>query len=200
VSGANVARTSAPGAAQPPNAPSRQPKGQIHVKLIAARGLNVQSAHARPYVVVEFEQNEFVSRDPIGETEKEIRGAPTAAGTTTTVPPSLSRAGSSTALASLGAINSKALAADTHRGGAIAAAAAGKSSSATTPTAVGSNASSASSTKSHLASLVANATASSRSSSSGTSSSSSKAATTAPSSLFGQPPAHNPVWKHEVTL
>ena len=44
-------------------------RGQLHVKLIQARGLNVHSVHARPYVVVQFEQNEFVSRDPIHENQ-----------------------------------------------------------------------------------------------------------------------------------
>lgn len=50
--------------------------GQIHVKLIEARGLNVTSSAARPYVVVQFEQNEFVSRDPIADGEREVRGTP----------------------------------------------------------------------------------------------------------------------------
>ncbi|KAE9399029.1 kinase-like protein [Gymnopus androsaceus JB14] len=49
-------------------------KGQIHVKLIQAKGLNVRSMNARPYVVVQFEQNEFVSRDPTDETDKEVKG------------------------------------------------------------------------------------------------------------------------------
>lgn len=50
--------------------------GQIHVKLIEARGLNITNASARPYVVVQFEQNEFISRDPIAEGEREVRGVP----------------------------------------------------------------------------------------------------------------------------
>ncbi|KAI6106744.1 hypothetical protein EV401DRAFT_503036, partial [Pisolithus croceorrhizus] len=53
-------------------------KGQIHVKLISARGLSVTSVHARPYVVVQFEQNEFVSRDPTDEMDKEVKGIATA--------------------------------------------------------------------------------------------------------------------------
>ncbi|KAF5393815.1 hypothetical protein D9757_000227 [Collybiopsis confluens] len=52
-------------------------KGQIHVKLIQARGLNVRSISARPYVVVQFEQNEFISRDPTDETDKEVKGTAT---------------------------------------------------------------------------------------------------------------------------
>ncbi|KAJ7047598.1 kinase-like domain-containing protein [Mycena alexandri] len=55
---------------------SSSSKGQIHVKLIQGRGLHVQPA-GRPYVVVQFEQNEFVSRDPIGEADKEVKGTPT---------------------------------------------------------------------------------------------------------------------------
>ncbi|CAE6487077.1 unnamed protein product [Rhizoctonia solani] len=51
-------------------------RGQLHVKLIAARGLNVSSPKARPYVVVQFEQSEFVSRDPIGESDAPVRGVP----------------------------------------------------------------------------------------------------------------------------
>lgn len=53
-------------------------RGQLHVKLIAARGLNVASPRARPYVVVQFEQSEFVSREPIAETDTAVRGVPVA--------------------------------------------------------------------------------------------------------------------------
>lgn len=81
------------------SAPSSQPsggsvtsKGQIHVKLISARGLSVTSVHARPYVVVQFEQNEFVSRDPTDEMDKEVKGIATA----------LSRTSSSNAVAAIG--------------------------------------------------------------------------------------------------
>lgn len=78
-------------------------KGQIHVKLIQARGLNVHSSKARPYVVVQFEQNEFVSRDPTDESDKEVKGIAT----------NLSRQSSSTtlaqssALSALGAISNR---------------------------------------------------------------------------------------------
>jgi hypothetical protein len=68
-------------------------KGQIHVKLIQARGLNVESMQSQPYVVVQFEQNEFVSREPITESGKEAKG----------VPGPLSRTNSSNALGTLGA-------------------------------------------------------------------------------------------------
>ncbi|KAF8138224.1 kinase-like domain-containing protein [Boletus edulis] len=85
--------TSATHAAHPP-ASSATSKGQIHVKLISARGLNVPSIHARPYVVVQFEQNEFVSRDPTEETDKEVKGTATV----------LSRTSSSNAIAALNAI------------------------------------------------------------------------------------------------
>ncbi|KAH7916734.1 kinase-like domain-containing protein [Hygrophoropsis aurantiaca] len=73
---------------------SSSSKGQIHVKLISARGLNVSSIHARPYVVVQFEQNEFVSRNPTDEMDKEVKGVATA----------LSRVSSSNALSALSAI------------------------------------------------------------------------------------------------
>ncbi|KIY49586.1 putative serine/threonine protein kinase [Fistulina hepatica ATCC 64428] len=60
--------------------------GQIHVKLIEARALNVSSSSSRPYVVVQFEHNEFISRDPIDETDKQVNSIPALAapGTTTT--------------------------------------------------------------------------------------------------------------------
>ncbi|KAJ7179344.1 Pkinase-domain-containing protein [Mycena filopes] len=78
-------------------------KGQIHVKLIQARGLNVRGA-GRPYVVVQFEQNEFVSRDPTGEADKEVKGTPTTLA-------SSSASVVSGAMSALGAIGSKAAAA-----------------------------------------------------------------------------------------
>jgi serine/threonine protein kinase SCH9 len=52
------------------------PRGQLHVKLIQARGLAVKSALSRPYVVVVYEQNEFISREPTHEGEKEVKGKP----------------------------------------------------------------------------------------------------------------------------
>ena len=55
---------------------------------------------ARPYVIVQFEQNEFVSRDPTEETDKEVKGVATS---------TLSRTSSSAALSSLDAINNRAL-------------------------------------------------------------------------------------------
>lgn len=62
-----------------PHTPSPPPpltasRGQIHVKLIQARALNVHSSGARPYVVVQFEQNEFISRDPTDDADKEVKG------------------------------------------------------------------------------------------------------------------------------
>ena len=77
-------------------------RGQIHVKLIQARGLNVRTTSARPYVVVQFEQNEFVGRDPTAETDKEVKGTPT----------NFSRNNSSNAISALGAIGNKAAALD----------------------------------------------------------------------------------------
>lgn len=57
---------------------THSPRGQLHVKLIQARGLAVKSALSRPYVVVVYEQNEFISREPTHEDEKEVKGKPTA--------------------------------------------------------------------------------------------------------------------------
>jgi hypothetical protein len=61
-----------------PQADGNSSRGQLHVKLIGARGLNVSSPRARPYVVVQFEQSEFVSREPIAETDTPVRGVPVA--------------------------------------------------------------------------------------------------------------------------
>ncbi|OSC96821.1 Pkinase-domain-containing protein [Trametes coccinea BRFM310] len=94
----NGRTTPASSSAASSSQPSGPSKGQIHVKLIQARGLNVRSASSRPYVVVQFEQNEFVSRDPTDETDKEVKGVAT----------NLSRNSSSTALSALGAISEKA--------------------------------------------------------------------------------------------
>ncbi|KAF5321832.1 hypothetical protein D9619_000972 [Psilocybe cf. subviscida] len=80
--------------AQAPAPSSAVSRGQLHVKLLQARALTVRGSHARPYVVVQFENNEFVSRDPIPETEREVKGAPT----------NLSRQSSSNAINALGAI------------------------------------------------------------------------------------------------
>ena len=83
--------------------PSSSSKGQIHVKLISARGLNAPSIKSRPYVVVVFENNEFVSRDPTDESDKEVRGVAT----------NLSRTSSSIAISALGALGPKAVGQDT---------------------------------------------------------------------------------------
>jgi hypothetical protein len=77
---------------------SSSSKGQIHVKLISARGLHISSIKSRPYVIVVFEDNEFVSRDPTDEGDKEVRGVAT----------NLSRTSSSVAISALGAVGSKA--------------------------------------------------------------------------------------------
>jgi hypothetical protein len=137
-----------PSGSPPKTGPS---KGQIHVKLIQARTLNVRSVNARPYVVVQFEQNEFVSRDPTNESDKEVKGTAT----------NLSRNGSSNALSALGAIGSRV---------ALDAAKRGKGSANSSPS------SSVLSLSPPLVSIP-NTT-----------------------SLFGRLSAHNPVWKHEVSL
>lgn len=126
-------------------------KGQIHVKLIQARGLNVRSSSSRPYVVVQFEQNEFVSRDPTGEDDKEVKGVATS---------TLSRNPSSTALSALGAISNKANA----NGRAGSGGSARGSAQATPSSSLGSG-------KSQLSQM-----------------------------LGSRISAHNPVWKHEVSL
>jgi len=126
-------------------------KGQIHIKLIQARALNVRSIHARPYVVVQFEQNEFVSRDPISELDKEVRGTP-----------SLSRQPSSNAISALG------------KAASVLDAAKRKNSRDASPA-------------SSVAAAVAKALQPPPSSSNNT--------------LWGgRLSAHNPVWKHEVSL
>jgi hypothetical protein len=138
----------------PPPPPLSSSKGQIHVKLIQARALNVRSVHALPYVVVQFEQSEFISRNPINEFDKEVRGTAT----------NFSRNSSSLALSAIGAIGSKA---------ALSTAIRGKNSGASTPSSTSSNKPSPTATSSPATSIP---------------------------SLFGSLSAHNPVWKHEVSL
>lgn len=53
------------------------PRGKLTVKLISARGLSATSNSSRPYVVVTFDQNEFVSREPIHEEESVATGTAT---------------------------------------------------------------------------------------------------------------------------
>ena len=148
---------------QPPSLPpssSTPPssKGQIHVKLIQARALNVRTVNARPYVVVQFEQNEFVSRDPTLESDKEVKGAAI----------SLSRSISSNALSALGAIGSKVAIQATRK-----------------PSKHSKDTSSPSSTASaKLSSQLLSPTLQPPSS----------------NAFFGRLSAHNPVWKHEVSL
>ncbi|BGP40423.1 Serine/threonine-protein kinase [Rhodotorula kratochvilovae] len=50
------------------------PKGRLVVKLISARHLSPPSSASRPYVVVTFDQNEFVSREPVHEEGEEAIG------------------------------------------------------------------------------------------------------------------------------
>ncbi|GAA5940927.1 uncharacterized protein JCM15063_000922 [Sporobolomyces koalae] len=63
-----------------PSAHARQkqtqsaPRGKLLVKLISARHLSPPSIHSRPYVVVTFDQNEFVSREAIHEEAEEVTG------------------------------------------------------------------------------------------------------------------------------
>ena len=138
-------------------APSGSSKGQIHVKLISARGLNVSSLNSRPYVVVVFENNEFVSRDPTDEADKEVRGIAT----------NLSRTSSSIAISALGVAGYRAVAQEaalrTRRQSPV----------------------SSSSSNSAKSSLSIPGVSGSRTPSNG---------------LLGRMSAHNPVWKHEVSL
>jgi len=96
---------------QTPNGtPSNSSLGQVHVKLIQARGLNIATTLAKPYVVVQFEQNEFVSRDPIDESEREVRGIPRPAlgsrqNSYQVAPPPPVSATPSNAMSALGAIS-----------------------------------------------------------------------------------------------
>ncbi|GMK59657.1 hypothetical protein CspeluHIS016_0802630 [Cutaneotrichosporon spelunceum] len=65
--GASGTRTPQDGTATPddPMQPSQSIRGTLNVKLIQARGLQVNTEHEpQPYVVMQFEQNEFVSRTP----------------------------------------------------------------------------------------------------------------------------------------
>ncbi|BEJ10715.1 hypothetical protein CspHIS471_0101370 [Cutaneotrichosporon sp. HIS471] len=65
--GASGTRTPQDGTATPddPMQPSQSIRGTLNVKLIQARGLHVNTDHEpQPYVVMQFEQNEFVSRTP----------------------------------------------------------------------------------------------------------------------------------------
>lgn len=62
------------------NSGSSALKGKLTVKLISARHLSAPSPAARPYVVVSFDQNEFVSREPIHEQGEEATGVPVAKG------------------------------------------------------------------------------------------------------------------------
>ncbi|KAH6915385.1 AGC/Akt protein kinase [Coprinopsis sp. MPI-PUGE-AT-0042] len=159
--------------------PLSSSRGQIHVKLISAKGLNVRSVHARPYIVVQFEQNEFVSRDPTDERDKEVKGVATAISSLSTSPssPSISRDTSSSALSALGAISAK-------------QAKAGRPILQKT-----------SSTQSiHLHPPSAPSIRTSSTSSSSSNPSSATHARFALGNLFGGISAHNPVWKHEVSF
>ena len=136
-------------------------KGQIHVRLYQARGLNVRSSDACPYVVVQFEQNEFVSRGPTDEDQKSAT-------------PLRSDTSSSRSMAALLAIINTV----STTGGPDAAASvedAGGSSSKP-------------SSRPGSRERSANSSAESSKSEPGPRT----------NTMFGS--AHNPVWKHEVTL
>ncbi|GAA6020250.1 hypothetical protein JCM11491_003864 [Sporobolomyces phaffii] len=50
------------------------PRGKLLVKLVQARHLSPPSIQSRPYVVVSFDQNEFVSREPVHEGGEDVTG------------------------------------------------------------------------------------------------------------------------------
>ncbi|KAL5527423.1 hypothetical protein ACEPAG_6214 [Sanghuangporus baumii] len=153
-------------------------RGQLHVKLIQARGLNVHSVNARPYVVVQFEQNEFVSRDPIHELEKEVKGTAT----------NVSRNSSSSALSALGAINSRAI--EQAKRSATNSAASSPQSSVSSNKSTRSvpylNGDGRGPGVSGTAPSVSNAVNGNGAGVNG--------------GLFGRLLTHNPVWKHEVSF
>ncbi|KAH9809053.1 kinase-like domain-containing protein [Melampsora americana] len=53
---------------------AKPPKGLLSVKIVSARSLVCSSSRSRPYVVAQFDNNEFVSREPIDEDEDESKG------------------------------------------------------------------------------------------------------------------------------
>ena len=165
-------------ASKSPTAAPRYARGQLHVKLIEASGLNVKSTNSRPYVVVVYEQNEFVSREPILQHEKEARGTPAP----------LSRQGSSSALAALNGIQ--------HKFKIEPRQAQPASSSATAnnaPLSTSAGSSSRSSSGSSGGSKAAKSTPTPAAQAPGPS--------TAARGLLGTNlSAMNPVWKHEVSL
>lgn len=126
----------------------------------------MRSSKARPYVVVQFEQNEFVSRDPTDEADKEVKGVATNLSRTSSSTALSTMAGhplQSNALSALGALSSKLN--GSRANGRDSGSTSGESSKDHTPS------SSAGSGKSGLA------------------------------RVFGSRlSAHNPVWKHEVSL
>ena len=154
----NLIIKSHPPASPPSSTTPPSSKGQIHVKLIQARALNVRSVYARPYVVVQFEQNEFVGRDPTLESDKEVKGAAI----------SISTCISSNALSALGAIGSKAAIQGSRK----------NSKNSKDPPPPSSTASAKLS-----AQLLSPLQQTPRS-----------------NDFFGRLSAHNPVWKHEVSL
>lgn len=183
----SAASTVAPASSTAPPPPTPVARGQIHVKLIQARGLSIKSPHARPYVVVQFEQNDFVSRDPIAESDKEAKGTATARGhqpqgsisnvaATTTTHKHQPNGSVSSAVSALDALTIK----DDAR----------KQKLTSANTSPASSVSSGKSTMSSGQSGAATPAVTADTSSAGS----------GPASYFGRLSAHNPVWKHEVSL
>ena len=166
-------------------------RGQLHVKVLQARNLNVSSHLSRPYVVVQFEQSEFVSREPIAsESEKEVKGK---AGPLSRTSSALALPSLSAAAAGLSGGISRAFE-SIPRKSRIA-----PTSAATPPGAIASSHSSSSSSDegsgggAHSGSARPSKTATPRAHPD-------SGAATPGGGLFGVMSPHNPVWKHEVSL
>ncbi|PWN54052.1 kinase-like protein [Violaceomyces palustris] len=50
------------------------PRGHLTVKILSGRNLANNNPYSRPYVVVQFDKNEFIGREPIDESEEEAKG------------------------------------------------------------------------------------------------------------------------------
>lgn len=78
------------------------PKGQLSVKIIQAKNLNAPGSDSRPYVVASFDQNDFVSREAIPESEMEVRTLVHGGGGSSSQLHGLAGGGSTATLQSLG--------------------------------------------------------------------------------------------------
>jgi hypothetical protein len=151
------------------------PKGKLLVKLICARNLASPSVNSRPYAVVTFDQNEFVSREPIREDDEEVVGIPTV------------RAEGSPLGGSPGSSGSK-------EASPTPSPASGDSSKSSGLSRVLGGHRNSVGTNGHGEKAEAKATNGEETKKEA------KAATSPDSSAFGTTAAYNPTWKHEVNL